>query len=126
MSKKSMREAFGNTLVELGEEDQDIVVVDADLSTSTKTDIFKKVFSERFVDVGIAEQNLIGVSSGIASTGKKVFASSFAVFETGRAYEVIRNMTCMEALCDSCWVDDRTRWCNSSIYRGLGYNESAT
>ncbi|PSJ30832.1 transketolase [Peptostreptococcus russellii] len=98
MSKKSMREAFGNTLVELGEEDQDIVVVDADLSTSTKTDIFKKVFSERFIDVGIAEQNLIGVSSGIASTGKKVFASSFAVFETGRAYEVIRNMTCMANL----------------------------
>ncbi|MEG0250422.1 MAG: transketolase family protein [Peptostreptococcus sp.] len=98
MSKESMREAFGNTLVELGEEDQEIVVVDADLSTSTKTDIFKKVFSERFVDVGIAEQNLIGVSSGIASTGKKVFASSFAVFETGRAYEVIRNMTCMANL----------------------------
>lgn len=98
MSKESMRKAFGNTLVELGEEDQDIVVVDADLSTSTKTDMFKRVFSERFVDVGIAEQNLIGVSSGIASTGKKVFASSFAVFETGRAYEVIRNMTCMANL----------------------------
>ena len=80
MSKKSMREAFGNTLVELGEEDQDIVVVDADLSTSTKTDIFKKVFSERFVDVGIAEQNLIGVSSGISSTGKKSICQLFCSF----------------------------------------------
>ena len=98
MSKGSMRKAFGNTLVEIGKKNQNIAVVDADLSSSTKTDIFKEVFPENFVDVGIAEQNLIGVSSGLASTGKNVFASSFAVFETGRAYEIIRNMVCMANL----------------------------
>lgn len=98
METKSMREAFGNALVELGRQNSDIVVVDADLAASTKTDIFKMSFPESFIDVGIAEQNLIGVSAGLASTGKNVFASSFAVFETGRAYEVIRNMVCMANL----------------------------
>lgn len=98
MSKGSMRTAFGNTLVEIEKENQNIAVVDADLSSSTKTDIFKAVFPENFVDVGIAEQNLLGVSSGLASTGKNVFASSFAVFETGRAYEIIRNMVCIANL----------------------------
>lgn len=98
MSKGSMRIAFGNTLVEIEKENQNIAVVDADLSSSTKTDIFKAVFPENFVDVGIAEQNLLGVSSGLASTGKNVFASSFAVFETGRAYEIIRNMVCIANL----------------------------
>lgn len=93
-----MRESFGNTLVKVGEENENIVVVDADLSKSTKTEYFKKVFPARFVDVGIAEQNLIGVSAGLASTGKNVFASSFAVFETGRAFEVIRNTVCMAKL----------------------------
>ena len=85
METKSMREAFGNALVEIGRNKSDIVVVDADLA-------------ESFVDVGIAEQNLIGVSAGLASAGKNVFASSFAVFETGRAYEIIRNMVCMANL----------------------------
>lgn len=98
MSKGSMRIAFGNALVEMGKNDLNIAVVDADLSSSTKTDIFKKVFPENFIDVGIAEQNLVGVSAGMASTGKNVFASSFAVFEAGRAYEIIRNMVCIANL----------------------------
>lgn len=93
-----MRESFGNALVEIGSKNEKIIVVDADLSKSTKTEYFKKVFPNRFVDVGIAEQNLMGVSGGLASTGKNVFASSFAVFETGRAYEIIRNMICMANL----------------------------
>ena len=84
MSKSSMREAFGRALVDIGDERDDLIVVDADLATSTKTQYFKEAFPSRFVDVGIAEQNLIGVSAGLASTGKTVFASSFAVFETGR------------------------------------------
>lgn len=98
MSIESMREAFGKSLVEIGKENDNVVVVDADLSKSTKTEYFKKIFPSRFVDVGIAEQNLVGVSAGLASTGKNVFASSFAVFETGRAYEIIRNMVCMAKL----------------------------
>lgn len=98
MSVESMREAFGKALVEAGKNNENIVVVDADLSKSTKTEYFKKQFPARFVDVGIAEQNLIGVSAGLASTGKNVFASSFAVFETGRAFEIIRNMVCMAKL----------------------------
>ena len=98
MSKSSMREAFGRALVDIGDEREDMIVVDADLATSTKTQYFKEAFPSRFVDVGIAEQNLIGVSAGLASTGKAVFASSFAVFETGRAYEIIRNTVCIGRL----------------------------
>nr|WP_314277742.1 transketolase family protein [uncultured Peptostreptococcus sp.] len=95
MSSSSMREAFGRALVDIGDKSENIIVVDADLSKSTKTEYFKTAFPSRFVDVGIAEQNLLGVSAGLASTGKTVFASSFAVFETGRAYEVIRNTVCI-------------------------------
>ena len=98
MSKSSMREAFGRAVVDIGDEREDLIVVDADLATSTKTQYFKEAFPSRFVDVGIAEQNLIGVSAGLASTGKAVFASSFAVFETGRAYEIIRNTVCIGRL----------------------------
>ena len=98
MSKSSMRGAFGRALVDIGDEREDLIVVDADLATSTKTQYFKEAFPSRFVDVGIAEQNLIGVSAGLASTGKAVFASSFAVFETGRAYETIRNTVCIGRL----------------------------
>ena len=85
-------------MVDIGDEREDLIVVDADLATSTKTQYFKEAFPSRFVDVGIAEQNLIGVSAGLASTGKAVFASSFAVFETGRAYEIIRNTVCIGRL----------------------------
>ena len=88
--KKATRESYGMALAELGEK-YDIVVMDADLSKSTKTDTFKKKFPERFINTGIAEGNMISTAAGIASTGKVVFASSFAMFAAGRAFEQIRN-----------------------------------
>ena len=88
------REAYGKALVEIGLENENIVVLDADLSKSTKTADFAKEFSDRFINVGIAEQNLVGISAGLASYGKIPFASTFAVFATGRAFEVIRNSVC--------------------------------
>ena len=88
--KKATREGFGAALAELGEK-YDFVVLDADLAAATKTGVFKKKFPERFIDCGIAEGNMIGVAAGLAATGKKVFAASFAMFSAGRAYEQIRN-----------------------------------
>lgn len=88
------RESYGNILMELGEENRNIVVLDADLSKSTKTAGFAKKFPERFINAGIAEQNLMGMAAGLATTGKIPFASTFAVFATGRAFEVIRNSIC--------------------------------
>ncbi|MBQ8850472.1 MAG: transketolase family protein [Clostridia bacterium] len=88
--KIATREAYGNALAELGEK-YDFVVLDADLAAATKTGIFKKKFPERFFDCGIAEGNMMSVAAGIATTGKVVFASSFAMFAAGRAYEQVRN-----------------------------------
>lgn len=88
------REAYGKALVQLGKENKNIVVLDADLSKSTKTADFAKEYKERFINVGIAEQNLMGLSAGLASYGKIPFASTFAVFATGRAFEIIRNSIC--------------------------------
>ena len=88
--KIATRESYGMALAQLGEK-YDIVVMDADLSESTKTDTFKKKFPERFINTGIAEGNMINVAAGLASTGKIVFASSFAMFAAGRAFEQIRN-----------------------------------
>ena len=85
------RVSYGNALVELGKKRDDFVVLDADLAAATQTGMFKKAFPERFYDCGIAEQNMIGIAAGIASTGKKVFASSFAMFAAGRAFEQVRN-----------------------------------
>lgn len=85
------RESYGNALVELGKEHDDFIVLDADLAAATKTGIFKKAFPNRFYDCGIAEQNLLSIAAGIAATGKKVFASSFAMFAAGRAFEQVRN-----------------------------------
>lgn len=85
------RDAYGQALVKLGEENLDIVVLDADLSKSTKTADFAKVYPERFFNMGIAEQNLIGFSAGLAAAGKIPFASTFAIFAAGRAFEQIRN-----------------------------------
>ncbi|NPA75633.1 MAG: transketolase family protein [Euryarchaeota archaeon] len=87
---ESPRKAYGNTLIELGREREDIVVMDADLSTSTKTAMFGKEFPDRFFNVGLQEQNMMGIAAGLARSGKTVFASSFAVFATGRAYDQIR------------------------------------
>ena len=88
--KKATREGFGAALAELGEK-YDFLVLDADLAAATKTGMFKKKFPDRFFDCGIAEGNMISVAAGIAATGKKVFAASFAMFSAGRAYEQIRN-----------------------------------
>jgi len=85
------RDIYGKTLVELGKENPDIIVLDADLSTSTKTGIFAKEFPQRFFNFGVAEQNMMAAAAGIASCGKTVFASSFAMFATGRAWEQVRN-----------------------------------
>lgn len=85
------RDAYGEALKELGGINKDIVVLDADLSGSTKTAVFAKEFPERFINVGIAEQNLIATAAGLATTGKIPFASSFAMFAAGRAFEIIRN-----------------------------------
>ncbi len=84
------RESYGKALAELGEK-YDIVVLDADLSKSTKTETFKKKFPERFINCGIAEANMMSVAAGLATTGKIVFASTFAMFAAGRAFEQIRN-----------------------------------
>ncbi|TYP57811.1 transketolase family protein [Thermosediminibacter litoriperuensis] len=94
MPKIATREAYGEALAELGEEIKDIVVLDADLSKSTKTSVFAKKFPERFFNMGIAEQNLMGTAAGLATCGKIPFASTFAVFATGRAFEQIRNSIC--------------------------------
>ncbi len=86
----SLRDAYGKTLVELGKKNPDIVVLDADLRPSTMTKYFASEFPERFFDVGIAEQNMIGIASGLAASGKIPFASTFAVFATGRCFDQIR------------------------------------
>lgn len=91
MTKIATRDAYGKALVKLGEVNKDVVVLDADLSKSTKTADFQKVFPERFFNMGIAEQNLMGVAAGFAAAGKIPFASTFAVFAIGRAYDQIRN-----------------------------------
>lgn len=91
VKKIATRESYGNALVELGTEHENIVVLDADLAGSTKTGVFRKAFPERHVNCGIAEGNMMSVAAGIAATGKVVFASSFAMFASGRAFEQIRN-----------------------------------
>ena len=88
--KIATREAYGNALAELGDK-YDFVVLDADLAAATKTGVFKKKFPERFFDCGIAEGNMMSVAAGLAAAGKVVFASSFAMFAAGRAYEQVRN-----------------------------------
>ena len=91
--KIATRESYGNALAELGDK-YDFVVLDADLAAATKTGTFKKKFPERFFDCGIAEGNMISVAAGIAAAGKTVFASSFAMFAAGRAYDQVRNSVC--------------------------------
>ncbi len=88
---RNTRDGYAAALLELGEKDERIVVLDADLAKSTQTEKFKLRFPERFVDCGVAEQNLMATAAGLAATGKIVFASTFAVFATGRAYDQVRN-----------------------------------
>ena len=89
--KIATRQAYGEALIELGKEYDNLVVMDADLSGSTKTGMFAKEYPDRFFNMGIAEQNMYGVASGLALSGKIVCASTFAMFATGRAFEIIRN-----------------------------------
>lgn len=89
--KMATRDAYGKALVEAGKVNEDFIVLDADLAAATKTGIFKKDFPERFYDCGIAESNMISIAAGVAATGKRVFASSFAMFAAGRAFEQVRN-----------------------------------
>lgn len=91
MTKIATRDAYGKALVELGRENPDVVVLDADLAKSTKTIEFARHFPERFFDMGIAEQNMVGTAAGLAAAGKIPFCSTFAIFATGRAFEIIRN-----------------------------------
>ena len=91
IKKIATRESYGNALAELGALHEDIVVLDADLAGATKTSVFKKSFPERHIDCGIAEGNMMGVAAGLATTGKVPFASTFAMFASGRAYEQVRN-----------------------------------
>lgn len=92
--KKATRQSYGETLEKLGEKYRDIVVLDADLATATKTILFAKKFPERFFDMGIAEANMMSTAAGMATTGKVPFASTFAVFAAGRSYDQIRNSIC--------------------------------
>ncbi len=89
--KRATRESYGEALVELGKKYDNIVVLDADLAAATKTGSFKKAFPERFYDCGIAECNMMGIAAGLSTTGVVPFASSFAMFAAGRAYEIVRN-----------------------------------
>ena len=91
VKKIATRDSYGNTLVELGKEHENLVVLDADLAAATKTGIFKKAFPDRHIDCGIAECNMMGIAAGLATTGKIPFASSFAMFAAGRAFEQVRN-----------------------------------
>jgi transketolase len=96
--KIATRDAYGKVLAELGAENEKIIVLDADLSKSTKTADFKKVFPERFINMGIAEGNMMAVAAGISTCDKIPFASTFAMFATGRAFEQIRNSICYPEL----------------------------
>lgn len=98
MAKTATREAYGSFLEAYGEENKNVVVLDADLSKSTMTNSFAKKYPERFFDMGIAEQNLMGVAAGLAAAGKTAVASTFAVFAAGRAFEIIRNSICYPKL----------------------------
>ena len=89
--KKATRESYGEALAELGEKYENLYVLDADLAAATKTGIFKKKYPDRFFDCGIAEANMMGIAAGLAATGKIPFASSFAMFAAGRAFEIVRN-----------------------------------
>ena len=91
VKKIATRDSYGNALVELGQAHDDVVVLDADLAAATKTAIFKKAFPERHIDCGIAEANMMGIAAGLSTCGKVPYASTFAMFAAGRAFEQVRN-----------------------------------
>ena len=91
VKKVATRASYGDALVELGNEKDDFIVLDADLAAATQTGRFKAAHPERFYDCGIAESNMVGIAAGVAAAGKKVFCSTFAMFAAGRAFEQVRN-----------------------------------
>ena len=91
IKKIATRDSYGNALAELGKEYENLVVLDADLAGATKTSVFQKAFPNRHIDCGIAEANMTGIAAGLATCGKIPFASSFAMFSAGRAFEQVRN-----------------------------------
>lgn len=96
--KKATRQSYGEALLELGKINENVVVLDADLSSATKTDIFAKQYPDRFLNMGIAEQNMLGVAAGLATCGKISYASTFAMFAVGRGYDQLRNSICYPKL----------------------------
>lgn len=98
MEQLYQRDVYGKTLVELGKQDKNIVVLDADLSSSTRTGLFAKEFPDRFFNFGVAEQNMMASAAGLASCGKTVFVSTFAIFASGRAWDQVRNSICYSNL----------------------------
>ena len=98
VKKIATRESYGHALVELGAEYPNLVVLDADLAAATKTGVFKKAYPDRHIDCGIAESNMMGIAAGLAATGKIPFASTFAMFAAGRAFEQVRNSICYPQL----------------------------
>lgn len=96
--KKATRESYGEALLELGRENKNIVALDADLSTATKTNIFAKEYPERFFDVGIAEADMMGTAAGLSTCGKIPYVSTFAMFAAGRSYDQVRNSICYPKL----------------------------
>ena len=96
--EKATRQSYGEALVELGKENENVVVLDADVSAATKTEFFAKEFPDRFFDMGIAEADMIGTSAGLSTCGKIPYASTFAIFAAGRAYDQIRNSICYPKL----------------------------
>ena len=122
--KMATRDAYGKALVELADQGKEFLVLDADLAAATKTSTLKKAYPEKFYDCGIAEQNMIGIAAGIATTGKLVFASSFAMFAAGRAFEQVRNSigyphlnvkVCATHACISVGEDGATHQCNEDM-----------
>ena len=91
VKKTATRESYGKTLIEIGKENDNLIVFDADLAGATKTAMFKEAFPERHIDCGIAEANMVGIAAGMSTTGYVPFISTFAMFVAGRAFEQIRN-----------------------------------
>ena len=118
VKKIATRDSYGNALAELGTAHENVVVLDADLAAATKTGVFKKAHPERFIDCGIAESNMMGVAAGLAAAGKVPFASSFAMFAAGRAFDQKLHRipeTEREDRCDTCRNLCRRRRCDTPV-----------
>ena len=117
MAKEATRNAYGKALAELVVERDDVLVLDADLTKSTKTIDAKKARPEHHFNMGIAEGNMMAVAAGMAASNKVVYASSFAMFAAGRAFEqyLLSKLEC-KSMCNACWNYSWRRWCKSSMY----------